>query len=78
MRSQDQKPTEIELKDTINEVDGEVNGTIDDPEILTMMKDTDSEEEILEAIPVFDKDEDGYIKATYLSYWDKLRGKTNR
>ena len=47
-----QNPTEAELQDMINEVDADGNGTIDFPEFLTMMarkmKDTDSEEEILE------------------------------
>ena len=68
MRSLGQNPTEAELqvkialnaepvnrwlKDMINEVDADGNGTIDFPEFLTMMarkmKDTDSEEEIREA-----------------------------
>ncbi|KAH8062499.1 Ca2-binding protein [Aureococcus anophagefferens] len=53
MRSLGQNPTEAELADMINEVDADGNGTIDFPEFLTMMarkmKDTDSEEEILEA-----------------------------
>ena len=46
------------------------NGTIDFPEFLTMMsrkmKDTDSEEEILEAFRVFDKEGTGYISAAEL------------
>eukprot|EP00624_Nannochloropsis_granulata_P000778 evm.model.NODE_13262_length_16184_cov_20.672207.2 len=56
MRSLGQNPTEAELQDMINEVDADGNGTIDFPEFLTMMarkmKDTDSEEEILEAFKV--------------------------
>lgn len=59
MRSLGQNPTEAELQDMINEVDADGNGTIDFPEFLTLMarkmKDTDSEEEILEAFKVFDK-----------------------
>jgi calmodulin len=43
------------------------NGTIDFPEFLTLMarkmKDTDSEEEILEAFRVFDKEGNGFISA---------------
>ena len=54
MRSLGQNPTEAELQDMINEVDADGNGTIDFPEFLTMMarkmKDTDSEEEILEEL----------------------------
>ncbi|KAK7248249.1 calmodulin [Aureococcus anophagefferens] len=67
MRSLGQNPTEAELADMINEVDADGNGTIDFPEFLTMMarkmKDTDSEEEILEAFKVFDKGGNGFISA---------------
>ena len=56
----------------INEVDADGNGTIDFPEFLTMMarkmKDTDSEEEILEAFKVFDKDGNGFISASELRH----------
>jgi len=49
----------------INEEDADGNGTIDFPVFLTMMahkmKDTDSEEEIIEAFKVFDKDGNGFI-----------------
>ena len=49
-----------------------VLGTIDFPEFLTMMarkmKDTDSEEEILEAFKVFDKDGNGFISAAELRH----------
>lgn len=42
----------------INEVDADGSGTIDFPEFLNLnsrkMKDTDSEEELLEAFKVFD------------------------
>ena len=67
MRSLGQNPTEAELQDMINEVDADGNGTIDFPEFLTMMarkmKDTDSEEEILEAFKAFDENDDGFISA---------------
>merc|ERR1719231_397466 len=47
--------------DMINEVDADGNGTIDFPEFLTMMarkmKDTDSEEEIIEAFKVLTRTE---------------------
>jgi calmodulin len=72
MRSLGQNPTEAELADMINEVDADGNGTIDFPEFLTMMarkmKDTDSEEEILEAFKVFDKDGNGFISAAELRH----------
>ena len=60
-----QNPTEAELKDMINEVDADGNGTIDFPEFCTLMarkmKDTDSEE--LKEASVFDKDGNGFISA---------------
>merc|ERR1712216_255156 len=72
MRSLGQNPTEAELQDMINEVDADGNGTIDFPDFLTMMarkmKDTDSEEEILEAFKVFDKDGNGFISAAELRH----------
>lgn len=72
MRSLGQNPTEAELKDMINEIDINGNGTIDFPEFLTMMarkmKDTESEEEIREAFKVFDKDGNGYISSAELRH----------
>merc|ERR1712174_62467 len=60
------------LQDMHGEVDADGNGTIDFPEFLTMMarkmKDTDSEEEILEAFKVFDKDGNGFISAAELRH----------
>ena len=72
MRSLGQNPTDAELADMINEVDADGNGTVDFPEFLTMMsrkmKDTDSEEEILEAFKVFDKDGSGFIATSDLHH----------
>ena len=54
------------------QIDADGSGTIDFPEFLTMMarkmKDTDSEEEILEAFKVFDKDGNGFISAAELRH----------
>ncbi|KAI8646221.1 hypothetical protein BD408DRAFT_410404 [Parasitella parasitica] len=66
MRSLNRKPTEEELKDMINEVDADENGTIDFDEFLTIvsrMKENskESENELVEAFKVFDKDGNGYI-----------------
>jgi calmodulin len=70
MRSLGQNPTQAELADMISEVDADGNGNIDFPEFLTLMarkmKDTDSEEEIMEAFKVFDKDGSGFISAAEL------------
>ena len=50
MRSLGQNPKEEELKDMINEIDEDGNGTVDFEEFLIMMskklKDHDSEEEL--------------------------------
>jgi calmodulin len=55
-----------------SQIDADGSGTIDFPEFLTMMarkmKDTDSEEEILEAFKVFDKDGNGFISAAELRH----------
>merc|ERR1712174_176935 len=63
---------EAELQDMINEVDADGNGTMDFPEFLSMkarkMKDTDSEEKMLEAFKVFDKDGNGLISAAELRH----------
>merc|ERR1712137_222973 len=60
------------LQDMINEVDADGNGTIDFPEFLSLlarkMKDVDTEEELVEAFKVFDKDGNGYISAAELRH----------
>ncbi|KAF3663584.1 Calmodulin-3 [Capsicum annuum] len=72
IRSLDQNPTEEELQEMINEVDGNGNGTIEFTEFLNLMakkiKETDGEEELKEAFKVFDKDQNGYISATELRH----------
>ena len=79
MRSLGQNPTEGELRDMINEVDSDGNGTVDFPEFLDMMArkmgDTDSEEEIKEAFKVFDKDGNGYISPAELKYVMTCQGR---
>ena len=71
-RSLGVNPSEAELNDMINEVDSDGNGTVDFPEFLTMMsrkmKDTDSEEEMIEAFKCFDKDGRGFISADTLQH----------
>ncbi|XP_060523392.1 calmodulin-A-like isoform X2 [Cylas formicarius] len=65
MRSLGQRPTETELRDMVNEVDQDGNGTIEFNEFLQMMsrkmKEADGEEELKEAFRVFDKNNDGLI-----------------
>ncbi|XP_033763698.1 calmodulin-A-like [Pecten maximus] len=72
MRSLGQHPTESDLKDMINEVDTDGNGTIDFPEFLSMMarqvRDGNEDEELVEAFRVFDKDGNGFISASELRH----------
>ncbi|XP_002984541.2 neo-calmodulin [Selaginella moellendorffii] len=70
MRSLGQNPSEAELREMIDEVDVDGNGTIDFQEFLNLMarkmKDTDTEEELKEAFKVFDKDRNGLISCAEL------------
>ena len=54
----------------IKEVNADDNGTIDFPEFLSLMvrkmKDTDTEEELIEAFKVFDRDGNGFISPAEL------------
>lgn len=72
MRSLGQNPTEAELADMIHEVDADQSGTIDFSEFLTLMakkmKETDTEEELIEAFKVFDRDGNGLISAAELRH----------
>ncbi|KAK6617931.1 hypothetical protein RUM43_014160 [Polyplax serrata] len=72
MRSLGQRPTETELRDMVNEVDQDGNGTIEFNEFLQMMakkmKGGDGEEELREAFRVFDKNNDGLISSIELRH----------
>jgi len=65
-----QNPSESDITNMINEVDLDSDGTIDFKEFLGLMvrkmKDTDMEEELIEAFKVFDRDGNGYISSTEL------------
>ncbi|KAJ3645655.1 hypothetical protein Zmor_023296 [Zophobas morio] len=64
--------SETELRDMVNEVDQDGNGTIEFNEFLQMMskkmKDADGEEELKEAFRVFDKNNDGLISSNELRH----------
>ncbi|GMI95956.1 calmodulin 8, calmodulin-like 8 [Hibiscus trionum] len=70
IRSVDQNPSEEELRDMMNEVDADGNGSIEFSEFLNLMakkmQENDAEEELKEAFKVFDKDLNGYISASEL------------
>lgn len=73
MRSLGQNPTQAEIQDMINDASsGRTGNKIDFPEFLTLMarklKDEDSEEEILEAFRVFDRDGNGFISTAELRH----------
>lgn len=63
---------DVELRDMVNEVDQDGNGTIEFNEFLQMMskkmKDADSEDELREAFRVFDKNNDGLISSNELRH----------
>jgi calmodulin len=70
MRSLGQNPTDAELRDMINEVDEDRNGTIEFAEFCAMMgrktHDTGPEEELREAFKLFDRDGNGSISTQEL------------
>ena len=70
MRSLGQDPTDDELRDMIQEVDDDGNGTIDFGEFVKMMQkkeqDLTKEEELQRAFAMFDKDGNGLISAAEL------------
>lgn len=72
MKSLNQDPSEQELHDMIAEVDIDGNGHIDFEEFVNLMnrrsKETDTEEEVINAFRVFDKDGNGLISSTELRH----------
>ena len=72
LRSLNLDPTEEEIKEMIDEVDLDGNGEIDFEEFVTLMnrrsKETDIEEEVLNAFKVFDKEGNGLISNTELRH----------
>ena len=72
MRSLGQNPSDDEIKAMIEEVDVDKSETIDFKEFLGLMakkmKNSDSEEELIEAFRIFDRDGNGKISAHELRY----------
>lgn len=72
MKSLNQDPSEQELNEMIAEVDIDGNGHIDFDEFVNLMnrrsKETDAEEEVINAFKVLDKDGQGTISSTELRH----------
>jgi calmodulin len=66
------KPSDAELQDMINEVDIDGNGNIDFKEFLGLMarkmRDADTEEELIEAFKLLDRDANGLISKEELKF----------
>merc|ERR1712021_105216 len=78
VRSLNQYPTELEVEEMKKEVDPESTSKIDFPEFLSLtarrMRDTDPEEELLEAFRVIDKNNQGFIHSEELRHFLTLNG----
>mmetsp|Transcript_23159 Transcript_23159/g.65079 ORF Transcript_23159/g.65079 Transcript_23159/m.65079 type:complete len:150 (-) Transcript_23159:111-560(-) len=63
-------PTQADLQTMLAEMECEEQGNIDFTDFLSLMakkmKDSDAEEELIEAFKVFDRDGDGFISANEL------------
>ncbi|XP_075591055.1 uncharacterized protein LOC142597941 [Dermatophagoides farinae] len=72
MRALGQCPTEAELNELMNDVESNNSGVIDFKDFLQLMvrkmKETDTEEELIEAFQVFDREGNGYISAQELRH----------
>ncbi len=72
MRSLGQNPTQEEIGKMIEEVDKDASGTIDFKEFLNLMarkmKETDTEDDLIDAFKVFDRDGNGVISAHELRF----------
>merc|ERR1712059_170312 len=72
MRRTGQNPTEAEVQDMINEVDGDGSGFLEFPEFCVLLgkalEEGDTESELKETFRVFSKDDEGCITAEELKF----------
>ena len=72
MKSLNHQTSDLEIQEMINEVDIDGNGKIDFEEFVSLMnrrtKETDTEEEVINAFRVFDKDQNDTISSTELRH----------
>ena len=65
LRALGQNPTDAEVQDIINEVDVDGSGSMEFPEFCVMMvkkmSESNTENEVMEAYRVFDKEREGFI-----------------
>ena len=70
VRSLGQNPTEAQIQDMKNEVNADIKGSIEFEEFLNIMQRKNdyaaTEDEIMKAFRVFDKDETGFVSADEL------------
>ncbi|EGR28172.1 hypothetical protein IMG5_181770 [Ichthyophthirius multifiliis] len=72
IRGSNQNPTDAEIQEYQQEIDQEGTGKLDFPEFLALMarkiKETDPEEELMEAFRIFDKNNSGIIESQHLRH----------
>ena len=70
MRVLGNNPTEAELEEIVKSLDHNQNGSVDFPEFMSIMakngNEGNTEEELLKAFKIFDKDGNGFISAAEL------------
>ena len=78
MRAMGYTPTQAELEEMIREVDADGNGSLDFSEFLTLMASklryNDTEEELLEAFKIFDRDGDQLIRKAEIKHVFEILG----